>query len=220
LRSSSTTTSWRASITAETAWRIAGSYLESCNCEAICPCRRIDGMMGGRSTYGLCLGALSWRIEEGHADGLDLAGLGVVLATRYSDDEEGSPWSFVLYLDERADEPQRKALERIFTGSARGTQLEHFPWAWKASHLLAVRPARVEIDHRPGRGWFRAGGFVEVRVAHPYEGPETVTCVIPGHERSGREIVAESLAVADDDLEFSFRGNCGYEGDFDYRSEG
>jgi hypothetical protein len=52
--------------------------------------------MGGRSTYGICLGALSWRVVEGHADGLDLAGLGVVLATRYSDDEEGSPWSFVL----------------------------------------------------------------------------------------------------------------------------
>jgi hypothetical protein len=66
--------------------------------------------MGGRSTYGECLGALSWRVEEGHADGLGLAGLGVVLATRYSDDEEGSPWSFVLYVDERGDEGQREAL--------------------------------------------------------------------------------------------------------------
>ena len=59
-------------------WRVAGSYLESCNCEAICPCRRIDGVMGGRSTYGICLGALSWRILEGHVDGVKLDGLGVV----------------------------------------------------------------------------------------------------------------------------------------------
>ncbi|MFL5922223.1 MAG: DUF1326 domain-containing protein [Gaiellaceae bacterium] len=198
------------------AWRVAGSYLESCNCEAICPCRRIDGVMGGRSTYGICLGALSWRILEGEADGARLDGLGVVLACRYSDDEEGSPWSFVLYLDERADDVQRAALEAIFTGRLPGSQVDHFPWAWKRSHQLAVRPAAIEIEHVPGRSWFRAGSHVEVRVAHPVESGETVTCVIPGHERTGREVVAESLAVRDEALEFSFRGNCGYESDFDY----
>ena len=198
------------------AWRVAGSYLETCNCEAICPCRRIDGVMGGRSTHGICLGALSWRILEGHAGGVKLDGLGVVLASRYSDDEEGSPWSFVLYLDDRADEAQREALEAIFTGRLAGSQVDHFPWAWKASHLLAVRSAAIEIEHVPGRGWFRAGSYVEVRVANPVGRGETVTCVIPGHERTGREVIAESLDVSDEALEFSFRGNCGYESDFDY----
>jgi hypothetical protein len=199
-------------------WRVAGSYLESCNCEAICPCRRIDGVMGGRSTYGECLGALSWQVGDGHAGGLDLGGLGVVLATRYSDDEEGSPWSFVLYVDERGDEGQQDALASIFTGRLPGTQVEHFPWAWKARKLIAIRPARIEIDNTPGRGWFRAGGFVELRVSGPVESGETVTCVIPGHERTGREVYAESLAVSDGELEFAFRGNCGYESDFEYRS--
>jgi hypothetical protein len=200
------------------AWRVAGSYLESCNCDPICPCRRIDGVMGGRSTSGECLGALSWRVLEGDADGVDLADLGVVLALRYHDDEAGSPWTFVLYVDERGDERQREALASIFAGRVPGTQIEHFPWAWKESHLIAVTPARIEIDHTPGRGWFRAGGFVEVRVARPVECGETVTCVIPGHDRTGREIVAESLRVSDEPLEFSFRGNCGYESDFEYRS--
>jgi hypothetical protein len=173
--------------------------------------------MGGRSTYGLCLGALSWQVVEGHADGVDLAGLNVVLATSYSDDEQGSPWSFVMYLDERGDEQQLEALTQIFTGQLGGTQLEHFPWAWKASHRLAVRPAEIEIDHTPGRGWFRAGGFVDVSIRGPVESDETVTCVIPGHERTGREVIAESLVVNDPELVFSFRGNCGYESDFEYR---
>ena len=48
-------------------WRVRGSYLESCNCDAICPCRRVDGLGGGRSTHGICLGALSWLIDEGEA---------------------------------------------------------------------------------------------------------------------------------------------------------
>jgi hypothetical protein len=200
-----------------TSWRISGSYLESCNCEAICPCRRIDGVMGGRSTYDECLGALSWQIVDGEAGGLDLGGLGVVLATRYSDDEEGSPWSFVLYVDDRADDAQHDAVQAIFTGLWPGSQVDHFPWAFKSSHMLAVRPARIEIEHLPGRGWFKAGSFVDVRVSAPVSGGETVTCVIPGHERTGREVVAESLAVDDPELSFAFRGNCGYESDFDYR---
>jgi hypothetical protein len=63
---------------------------------------------------------------------------------------------------------------------------------------------------------FRAGSYVEVRVAHPVASGETVTCVIPGHERMGREVIAESLDVSEETLEFSFSGNCGYESDFDY----
>jgi hypothetical protein len=200
-----------------TSWRIAGSYLESCNCEAICPCRRIDGVMGGRSTYGECLGALSWQILDGEAGELDLGGLGVVLASRYSDDEDGSPWSFVLYVDDRANDAQHDAVQAIFTGLWPGSQIDHFPWAFKASHLLAVRPARIEIEHVPGRGWFKAGSFVDVRVSAPVTSGEAVTCVIPGHERTGQEVVAESLAVDDPELSFAFRGNCGYESDFDYQ---
>jgi hypothetical protein len=166
------------------------------------------------------MGALSWSIEEGRSDSVELDGLGVILAARYSDDQQGSPWDFVLFVDARGDEPQRNALAEIFSGKLGGSALDHFPWAWKASNLLAVRAAEIELDHTPGRGWFRSNGSVELRVAYPYEGGETVTCVIPGHEREGREVVAERLRVADELLEFEFSGVCGYESTFDYRSTG
>lgn len=197
-------------------WRVAGSYLESCNCEVICPCRRIDGVMGGRSTYGECLGALSWQIEEGSTDAVDLAGLGVVLATRYSDDEEGSPWTWILYLDSRAKDDQRNALEGIFTGRLGGDAETHFPWAWKASELVAVRPVEIDVDHTRRRQLLRIRDRVGVRIRDRYQGPETVTCVIPGHERSGEELVADELVVDDGPLAFSYRGVCGYGSTFDY----
>ena len=42
-------------------WRVAGSYFEACNCEAICPCRRQGGQkLTTGSTYGVCDFALSW----------------------------------------------------------------------------------------------------------------------------------------------------------------
>ena len=199
-------------------WRVSGTYLESCNCAAICPCRDINGVRGGRSTHGICLGALSWLIVDGHADATELSGLAVTLATRYSDDEEGSPWSWILYLDERGTVEQLRALEEIWTGRTTGDQISHFPWAWKASHLLGVKAAQIEVDHTPSRGWFRVRDAVSVRISGLYPGDETVTCGIPGHDRAGKEVIAEELRVDDEGLRFEFSGVCGFEADFDYRS--
>jgi hypothetical protein len=197
-------------------WRIRGSYFESCNCDAICPCRRIDGVPGGRSTHGICLGVLSWLIEEGAADGTDLSGLPVALALRYSDDEPGSPWTWVLYLDARAAEEQRAALEGIFTGRLGGDVASHFPWVWKASELVAVRPVEIDVDHTRRRQQLRVRDRVSVLIRDRYSGAETVTCVIPGHERTGEELVADELVVEDGPLAFSYRGVCGYASTFDY----
>ena len=198
-------------------WHVSGSYLESCNCEAICPCRRIDGVMGGRSTYGVCLGALSWLVDDGAADGVELTGLGVVLATSYSDDEEGSPWSFVLYVDERGDDAQRAALEAIFTGPPARVADRPLPLGLEGEPAARGAAGGDRDRARSRRRLVPGRRAVEVRVAHPVPSDETVTCVIPGHERTGREVVAERLEVHDGELEFAFRGNCGYESDFDYR---
>jgi hypothetical protein len=203
---------------AELPWSVSGTYLEACNCEAICPCRRIGGKAGGRSTEGICMGALSWAVTEGHAGDLDLSGLGVVLALRYDDDEPGSPWTFFLYVDERGDERQREVLARIFMGELGGTPREQFPWVWKESHPLGWRPAAVEIEHSPGRGWFRAGEQVTLRVRAPVEDQEPVTCVIPGHHRTGSELYADVLSVAEGPLSFEFSGRCAYESTFEYWS--
>lgn len=207
-------------MTPSTEWRLRGSYFESCNCDPICPCRRIDGRAGGRSTHGVCMGLLSWLVAEGHAGDLDLGGLAVALASWYDDDEAGSPWRFVLYVDDRCDERQREVLEAIFVGRLGGSALVHFPWAWKPSHLIAVRPAQIEVDHTPRRQRLRIGKQVEVRIADAASDGHVVTCVIPGHERSGEELRAELLRVNDvAPFNFEYRGVCGYGADFDYSSE-
>ena len=197
-------------------WRIRGSYFESCNCDAICPCRRIDGVAGGRSTHGVCMGVLSWLIEEGAADGTDLAGQPVAIALRYSDDDPGSPWTWILYLDARASPQQQAALERIFTGRLGGDAQSHFPWEWKASELVAVRPVEIEVEHARRRQRLRIRDHVTVRIRDRYEGDEAVTCVIPGHDRPGEELIADELRVSADLLEFRFEGVCGYASSFDY----
>ncbi len=200
-------------------WHLAGTYLEACNCLPICPCRRIDGAQGGRSTYRECLGALSWRVERGKAGSVDLSGLRIVIASRYHDDEEGSPWTWILFLEKRAEDRQREALEQIWKGELGGTPQRQFPWAWKSSDLVAVERVAIEVDHTPGRGWFKAGAAVSVRISGPFEEQAAVSCVIPGHHRTGRELVAEEIRVQDQGpLSFELNDRCGYEATFEYAS--
>jgi hypothetical protein len=197
-------------------WRIRGSYFESCNCDAICPCREINGMPGGRSTHGVCMGILSWLIDDGTASDTDLSGLPVALALRYSDDEPGSPWTWILYLDARASDEQRGALEDIFTGRLGGSE-KHFPWLRMAgSELVAVRAVEIDVDHTRRRQWLRIRDRVSIRIRDRYDSDATVTCGIPGHDRAGEELVADKLVVDDGRLAFEYRGVCGYAATFDY----
>jgi hypothetical protein len=156
-------------------------------------------------------------IEQGWAGDVLLDGFGVALAMRYHDDEPGSPWRFVLYVDVRADDAQRDALAGIYTGLLGGDALKHFPWAWKTSELAAVRPVEIEVSHQPRRQWLRIGDRVSVTIREAYRGTETVTCVIPGHETSGEELITDLLSVDDGGLRFEYSGNCGYAAPFDYR---
>ena len=104
-------------------------------------------------------------------------------------------------------------------GRLGGTPELQFPWVWKPSTLLGVRYVAIEVDHAPGRGWFRAGSQVTVRVREAVGDQETVTCVIPGHDRTGREVIADLISVDDGPLEFELSGSCGYESTFEYTSD-
>jgi hypothetical protein len=198
------------------AWHLRGTYFEACNCDPICPCRRIDGEAGGRSTHGVCTGVLSWIVEDGAAGDVDLSGLPVALAIRYSDDEEGSPWTWVLYVTEEATDEQAGVLAAIYSGELGGDALKHFPWAWKPSNRVAVRRAHFDVDHTPRRQRLRVRDWVDVRIRDSFAGEQTVTCVIPGHDRTGEELVTERIAVADGPLDFRVEDVCGYASTFSY----
>ncbi|MFL5936704.1 MAG: DUF1326 domain-containing protein [Gaiellaceae bacterium] len=195
-------------------WHVTGQYLESCNCEAICPCRMSAGLPGGRSTYGECLGLLTWRVDDGAFEGIDLSGLNVALACRYHDDEPGSPWTIVFYVDADGDRQQRAALEAIYLGRAGGERILRLPWVRKPSFVLDVRPAEIEFDGEQ----VRVGERTRVRATRPVEEQDDVRCGIPGYEETGVELYADVLAVHDDPFDYELTGNCAYRSEFRYSS--
>ena len=194
-------------------WRIAGAYFESCNCEAICPCRMVGGVPGGRSTYGICFGALSWRIDDGHVDAVDLAGLAVALTIRYDDDEPGSPWAILLHVDARGDEAQRRALEQIFLGEL-GGDVMRLPWIRKPRTVVDVQASAISVAD----GELRVGTEVALDATRPVETDVAVACGIPGYDRPGTELYADSFVVADGPFRWELSGNCAFAGDFEYGS--
>jgi hypothetical protein len=195
-------------------FRIQGSYLESCNCEAICPCRMIGGVPGGRSTYGVCYGLLTWHIEEGSIGELDVSDLCVALVYRYDDDEAGSPWTLSLHLDARGTEEQREALERFFLDGLGGPHTARLPWIRKARHLIGVEVSEIEVA--PGSA--SVGDRIRLRATREVPTEEPVACGIPGYERKGRELYADELVVDEEPFAFELAGKCAYAGDFDYAS--
>jgi len=195
----------------DSTWSIAGSYYESCNCQAVCPCRRLNGAPGGNSTYGICEFLLSWDIHRGEADGIDLAGRQVVMAGFYSDAEPGKPWSIKLFIDERAADQQYRQLERIFLGKAGG----NMPFTSNITTIFDVERASMSLGHKPGHETIqlsRLGTSAAVRRAD-YDGK--VSCGIPGHDRPGTEYVA-SLSMHDGPLQWDYEERCGFATDFHF----
>jgi hypothetical protein len=197
-------------------WKVSGTYYEVCNCEAVCPCRRHGDKSGGRSTYGFCDFAISWHIAEGQADGLDLGNLSVVLAGSYNDDEPGSPWRVILYVDESGDRLQQQALTTIFLGKAGGDTAKNFATA--IGEVFAIRAAKIALEHSKNKERMEVKGFVSASTAQPDLTDQPVSCGIPGHDKPGQEIVADHFKVEDESLKWEVYGRCGFATDFVYRS--
>jgi hypothetical protein len=200
-------------------WRVAGSYFEACNCEAICPCRSVGGRPGGPSTFGECFGALSWHVHEGHADGVDLADLRTVMTVRYHDRVQPStPWEVVLYVDDRADGDQLEALAAIFLGRAGGTVADLYGPAIGVVH--AVRRARITLEHVTPRKRIDVVGYVTVQAEGEASDPGDVRCGIPGYDHPGTELHGEDLRSADPALRWEVRGrrHAAFATEFEYVS--
>jgi hypothetical protein len=196
----------------EGGFRVRGAYLEACNCEAICPCRRIGDVPGGRSTYGTCFGLLVWRIDDGVVHGVDVSGNAVALVFSYDDDEPGSPWSLVLHVDARASEEQHAELAELFLNGMSGRHTSQLPWIRKARHVVEVRRSAIELVE----GTARVGRRISLRARRPVPTELRVSCIVPGYDRGGVELYADELAVDDAPFAFTLEGRCAFASDFDY----
>ena len=94
-------------------WKMSGKLEEACSCNAACPC-----WFGSKPTHSQCNGGFAIFIDKGSYGGVPLDGLGAAFIGSNKADtsmmESMGDWDFMtLYIDEKANPEQRKALEAI-----------------------------------------------------------------------------------------------------------
>ena len=98
-------------------WRTEGDWFDVCRCDIPCPCEFAQA-----PTDNWCQGVLAWHIREGYYGDVQLDGLSLIAVGEF----EGNMWDgetkavMGMFMDERADESQREALQMIFGGQAGG----------------------------------------------------------------------------------------------------
>jgi hypothetical protein len=178
----------------------------------------VGGVPGGRSTYGVCFGALSWLIDEGRAGDLVLSGLAAAFLIRYDDDEPGSPWTLTVHVDERGSDEQRAALAGILLGEAGGDDILRLPWVRKPRDVVGIRASAIRIDHADDGYRLRVGELVDLVATAPVADQEPVRCGIPGYNQAGTELVTDVFEAHDDLFDWHLEGNCAFASHFDYSS--
>ena len=93
-----------------TSWQISGEYMESCNCDYLCPCIYTNPQ--AEVTYDHCTAALIFRIYRGRHGATSLDELCFALIIRSGKVMADGNWVFAGVVDERADPAQRAAWPR------------------------------------------------------------------------------------------------------------
>jgi hypothetical protein len=97
-------------------WELNGTLVEACSCESACPC-----VLGpAKPDQGWCSGALTFVIDSGNADGVDLSGRKVLFLIDLPADFAGGDGTVRLHIDDGATAEQTGKLEDIFQGRAGG----------------------------------------------------------------------------------------------------
>ncbi|TJZ51151.1 DUF1326 domain-containing protein [Streptomyces piniterrae] len=188
------------------AWHVAGDWFDTCKCDIPCPCS-----FAQPPTYGDCEGVLVWHIREGNYGEVRLDGLNVLMLASFV----GNVWGehsdayAAVFLDERADEAQREAMQMIFGGQVGSWPAELVGMFAPEMRGMEIAPIEVEIDGDLG-SW-RAGipGKVEAR-AEALTGPTTPegarvqSINLPGAEMGPGQIATWGRSTADRADAFGF----------------
>jgi hypothetical protein len=101
-----------------TQWKIEGQYMETCNCEFVCPC--ITSNLTAVPTEGDCKAAIAMKIDKGEKDGVTLDGLSFIVLLHAPGRMIDGNIKVGLIVDENADEAQTEAIAAIASGQEGG----------------------------------------------------------------------------------------------------
>jgi hypothetical protein len=197
------------------AWSVEGTYIEACNCEAACPCIFLSP-----PTEGECKAVVGWHVDKGRHGDTSLDGLNAALIAYAPGNMKDGQWKVALYLDERGNDAQRTALQRIFSGADGGHIANLGPLI---AQVLGARSARITFDKGANaRFRFDVDGAASTEM-EPIQGQGGGTTEIKGHPLAispGQPVTvsrASHLKINDYGITCEIAGRNGYFAPFAYQ---
>ncbi|MFE5714999.1 DUF1326 domain-containing protein [Streptomyces sp. NPDC056501] len=191
-------------------WHTAGDWFDTCRCDVPCPCSFAQA-----PTYDRCDGVLVWHIRDGRYGDVPLDGLNVLMLGSFV----GNVWAdehtdayAAVFLDERADEAQRGALQMIFGGQAGSWPAQFGEMFGAEMRGMDFAPIEFEVADDlsswrasvPGR--VEASGEALTGPTTP-EGARVQSTNLPGSETGPGQVVTWGRATADRADAFGFQWN-------------
>jgi hypothetical protein len=141
------------------AWRLEGTYFESCSCDAVCPCSW--SAFTAPATQDRCRALLAYHVESGQVDEVDVSGLTFALFLDTPPVMSEGNWRVGVFLDDAASDSQAEQLGMVLSGQAGGPPAMLGPLI---GEMLGVQKARITYSE-DGRGHHvRIGDAIDLGV--------------------------------------------------------
>ena len=145
------------------AYRLEGSLLEFCTCNAICPC-----WIGEDPNGGTCDVAVAWHFRKESIDGVDVSGLTLGAIAHVPGNILEGNWRVVVVMDEKATIQQEEAILSVYTGKQGGPVADIVKLI---GEVVGVERAPISFQADNGKGSLKIGQSVDA-VMEPYLNPK------------------------------------------------
>src|SRR6266700_1389689 len=99
------------------AWKLAGSYFETCSCDVVCPC---TASLALGADYDRCRVTLVFNVKDGEVDGTNVSGLTVAAIADTPKVMTDGNWRIGVFIDADASDEQAEKLGGVFSGALGG----------------------------------------------------------------------------------------------------
>jgi hypothetical protein len=140
------------------AWKLDGSYFETCSCDVMCAC---TASLALGATKDRCNATLVFNIKSGEVDGVDVSGLSVAAIIDTPKVMSDGNWRLGVVIDETASEQQADKLGAVFSGGLGGPMAAVVPLI---DENLGTERLPIEVNEDGHKHSVRIGDVIDFEV--------------------------------------------------------